>query len=575
MKIDKNSILKSNIPKQNKQEAASGNTNESKEFAYPNSGTLKGYALSKSNQVSMRGNLMKENREEFITLRDKFGEKLLNKQSEAELKAWDFYTNSTDENMKSLEVAEDKLHELFKDEELYNKFSKIEKHDLGSKHLNRQLSSILRNFKDELGAGDIMKEMRNKENQISAKFNSYVPKIDEKEVSKAEISKILETENNPEIRKKAYNAKVQGGELIADDLVDLVKTRNEFAKSQGYENFFEYQVKEGYGVEPKELDCLLDEMYQNAKDSSLKTQMKSKAKLSKAFGINPEDLMAYHYGLLTDDSPAKVINDSLKTKEQVVDITKQAYKDMGYDVDSMPVTLDLFPRKNKNTHGFCFEITPAKDSRILANLTNNVESMDTLSHELGHCVYNLGIDSNLSPYEQATYPAMTEAVAMMMGDLPQKENILLDVVSEKDLDKFKNEHKKSEINFINRSMQIINFEREMYKNPDQNLGKLWHGLKCKYCGKNEKEEINNEWATVPHYLSHPAYYQNYFRANIMKAQMYKHLTKELGSITENKNTAEYLNKNLFKLGTSMPENDLIESFTGEKLSTKSLCDSIK
>ena len=29
---------------------------------------------------------------------------------------------------------------------------------------------------------------------------------------------------------------------------------------------------------------------------------------------------------------------------------------MGYDIDNMSITLDLFPRKNKNTHGFCFEI---------------------------------------------------------------------------------------------------------------------------------------------------------------------------------------------------------------------------
>ena len=115
----------------------------------------------------------------------------------------------------------------------------------------------------------------------------------------------------------------------------------------------------------------------------------------------------------------------------------------------------------------------------------------------------------------------------------------------------------------------------MYKNPNQNPSKLWYDLKCLYTGKNKIEDINNEWATIPHYLSHPAYYQNYFRANIIKAQIYKYLTSQLGLITENKATAEFLNNNLFKYGESIEEDDLIKQFTGESLSSKALCESLK
>ena len=234
----------------------------------------------------------------------------------------------------------------------------------------------------------------------------------------------------------------------------------------------------------------------------------------------------------------------------------------------------MFPRKNKNTHGFCFDIQAGKDARILANLTNNTNSIDTLCHELGHCVYHIGISTKLPFLDQNAYPAMTEAVAMMMGDLQQRENLLKDVVSDETLDKFKKDLKKTEAKFINRSMLIIDFEKSMYENPDQNLSQLWHDLKVKYTGANEKEELNNEWATIPHYLSHPAYYQNYFRANLMKAQMYKHLCNELGNITENENTSKYLKDNLFKYGMCMEENELIEKFTGEPLSSKALCETL-
>ena len=98
------------------------------------------------------------------------------------------------------------------------------------------------------------------------------------------------------------------------------------------------------------------------------------------------ELKPYYYGYLSEDKPEKKVNDCLTTKEQIVDLAKKAYKGMGYDLDKLEkegkLTLDLYPRKNKNTHGFCFGIDQEADARILANLTNNAMSLETLNHEL-------------------------------------------------------------------------------------------------------------------------------------------------------------------------------------------------
>ncbi|MCR5265552.1 MAG: M2 family metallopeptidase [Cyanobacteria bacterium RUI128] len=511
---------------------------------------------------------------EYLKLRDGFCKELEPKAHKAEIACWDFYINSTDENMTTYQTLQEEVFDMYKNEEMFDKLQSLSKDGLKNKHLNKQLKDLTRDFDEELNAGELKKALRNKENEIAAKYNSYVPKIDGKETSKAEISKLLQTEKNVDLRKKAYDARVEGGDLIADDMVEFVKLRNKFAQSKGYKNYFEYTLKEVYDVDADYLQGLLDEVYTNAKGVNTKLQAENKKELADEYGIKPEDLKAHHYGLLLENNPTKGINDALKDKEQVVDISKKAYRGMGYNVDKMPITLDLFPRKNKNTHGFCFEIKAGEDSRILANLTNDSNSIDTLCHELGHCIYNLGIDTKLPYLDRGTTPAMTEAVAMMMGDLQQKEDILKGVVPDEVLDKFKADFKKSEAKFINRSMLIIGFEKSMYENPDQNLPQLWHDLKVKYTGANENEELNNEWATIPHYLSHPGYYQNYFRANLIKAQMYNHLHDKLGNLTENKNTAEYLNKNLFRYGRSIEENDLIKQFTGEPLSSKALCETL-
>ena len=290
-------------------------------------------------------------------------------------------------------------------------------------------------------------------------------------------------------------------------------------------------------------------------------------RLKNFFNVN--ELKPYHYGFLTDNDPAKKVNECFKDKEQIVEISKTTYKNMGYDVDKLleegKLTLDLFPRKGKNTHGFCFDIDAGRDARILANLTNNTHSLDTLNHEMGHCVYALGISRDLPFIDRQTYPAMTEAVAMMMGDIQKRENILKNIVPENILEEFKKSFRKDEANFIAHSLVIINFEKMMYENPNQDLKKLWHDLKVKYQFRSENEEPDNGWASIPHYLSHPAYYQNYFRATLIKAQIYNYLVKELGLITENSKTAEFLDEKLFKYGISMEESELIEKLTGKKL----------
>ena len=505
----------------------------------------------------------------FISLRESFSEKLYPIVLKLNISEWNFYINSTDENLEIMTKDSDELTKLWQDENLYNEFLKLKNVDLNN-HEKKQLKDILKSFEEELNSGEDLKQLRDKENEIAKKYNSYIPKIDGKEVSKVEISEILQKEKNVDLRKKAYEANIIGGDLIAEDLREFAKLRNNYAKKQGFSNYFEYKLKDSYEVDINELEMLLNDVYNKTLPIIKNFKNKEQEDLKKIFNI--DKLESYHYGYLSDDKPEKKVNDYIKTKEEMVDLAKKTYLGMGYDIDKLQeegkLTLDLFPRKNKNTHGFCFGIDTGKDARILANLTNNTNSLETLNHELGHCVYTLYNSKNLPFFDRDEYPAMTEAIAMMMQDLQKRENIFKDIVSSDVLDEYKQTFIENEINFITKALTIINFEKEMYKNPDQDLKKLWHDMKVKYQMRDEKEELDSGWATIPHYLSHPAYYQNYFRATIIKAQIYNYLREKLGNITENSKTAEVLKEELFKYGISKEENELIEKMTGKKLSVE-------
>ena len=61
----------------------------------------------------------------------------------------------------------------------------------------------------------------------------------------------------------------------------------------------------------------------------------------------------------------------------------------------------------------------------------------------------------------------------------------------------------------------------------------------------------------------------------MKAQMYNHLVKTLGFITENKNSAQYMDKNIFSLGATLEEYDLIKQLTGKDFSSKDFAENLE
>ena len=100
---------------------------------------------------------------EFIKLRDEFCEELEKISINLEKSCWDFYTNSTPENLKNYEDVQDKYSELFRNKDMYNRFLEIDKNTL-SKHEQKQLKDLLKEFDEELNTGEELKALRKKEN---------------------------------------------------------------------------------------------------------------------------------------------------------------------------------------------------------------------------------------------------------------------------------------------------------------------------------------------------------------------------------------------------------------------------
>ena len=89
---------------------------------------------------------------------------------------------------------------------------------------------------------------------------------------------------------------------------------------------------------------------------------------------------------------------------------------MGVDVQPILKRSDMYERPGKNQHAFCIHIDREGDVRTLNNVKESIKWLETVLHELGHAIYELGFDENL-PWLLREPPHMipTEAMALIAG----------------------------------------------------------------------------------------------------------------------------------------------------------------
>lgn len=384
---------------------------------------------------------------------------------------------------------------------------------------------------------------------------------------------------NPEIRKELYFASMQAGNKTAEDIRNLVKERNEFAQKVGYDNYHDYVLDSEYNLKPEALNQLIDSLVEKIKPISEKMHQKRDAKIAKQFNINIDEIKPWHYGLQEDSGVEKKAEEFILTKEDNLKFSLAMYEGMGWDMEKANIQYDLYPKKGKSTHGFAFDVEVPKDTRILANLAEkDLHSLNTINHENGHCIYWKGVSEDLPYLDKKECTAMlTEAVAMLMGDLHirEPEAMIKELKMPADLATELNEKRKEDlVKFVEKTARIIKFENEMYKNPDQDLNELWYNLEKEILGKKSPENKPADWATVPHYRGFPAYYQNYLRAQIAAEQMHEAFSQKHGDMTYNAKTAEFFDKEMFALGASLTEDEMMIKITGKKLSPDAFINSL-
>ena len=452
--------------------------------------------------------------------------------------------------------------------------------------LARQLEVLYYSYLCNQIEPELLKQIVDLATEIEKNFSTFRGTIEDKKVTDNEIKEILKTETNSDKRKLTWLASKQVGAAVAGDLIRLVKLRNQAARKLGFENFHTLSLTTAE-QDVNELDRIFGELYELTNEPFAKLKADLDRILADKYGVKVSELMPWHYHdpFFQETPMVYELNlDRYYEDKDVKELAVRFYAGLGLPVESILANSDLYEREGKNPHAFCTDIDREGDVRILCNLKNNENWMETILHELGHGVYDKYRDPNV-PYllREPAHIFTTEAIAMFFGRLSRnpawmQQTLQLTDQQRAEIEKVSDKYAQlKQIIFVRWAMVMYDFEKQLYANPDQDLNTLWWKMVEKYQFVKKPPDRNEpDWAAKIHFAIAPCYYHNYVLGELLASQLHHHIVHNILTTESDKNISYvnqkkvggFLTEKVFQPAAVYHYNEMIERATGEPLTPK-------
>jgi peptidyl-dipeptidase A len=423
-------------------------------------------------------------------------------------------------------------------------------------------------------------------NAVEKKFNVFRATIDGQEMDDKAVRRVLKTSKSSEQRKAVYEASKEVGKAVEPELLQLVKLRNEAARKLKFKNYHALQLylNEQDG---QELIKVFDKLDDLTREPFKAAKAEIDVKLASTCGVKPQELMPWHYhDPFFQEAPGVFATDmdAIYANLDLIKLCRDFYRSIDLPIDRViEKTGDFAPRKGKNPHAFCTDLTrDGSDVRVLANVVQDDYWMSTLLHEFGHSVYSsINIPEKL-PYvlRMESHILTTEGVAMMFERLSKRrawlEKMGVKVDDPKSFDETAAKMQRARLLIFSRWCQVmLRFEKAMYENPDQDLNKLWWDTVERYqllhrpAGRNAPD-----YGSKIHIVSAPVYYHNYMLGEMFASQLHHAIAKEVFAgahpasvvYVGNKEVGKFMRQRVFEPGRTVAWNELTRGATGAELS---------
>ncbi|CAM4143664.1 M3 family metallopeptidase [Vibrio neonatus] len=406
----------------------------------------------------------------------------------------------------------------------------------------------------------------------------------------------IRTSDHEAVRKSSHQALLDVEQwLLHNGFLDLVKLRNKFARSLGFDNFFDYSIVKTEQMSTDELFAILDDFEQRTRDSNLRSLQELAAEKGDS-AVEAHNFVFSFSG------------DAMRDLDQYVPFSQslrrwiESFGRLNITYANAELTLDLLDRKGKYPNGFCHGPIPSfvdENSQWVAakvNFTSNAkpdqvgsgyDGINTLFHEGGHAAHFSNVKMNAPCFAQEFAPtsmAYAETQSMfcdsLLGDgdwlklyaLNEKGEAISD-----DVIKAMVESKQPFRAYGERSILVVPyFERALYQLSEQeltpeNVTRLARETEQKIQGLACSPR---PLMAIPHLLSDESAcaYQGYLLAHMAVYQTRAYFTKKFGFLTDNPEIGPLLEQHYWRQGNAVNHNQTIIQLTGEGFNAKYLAD---
>jgi peptidyl-dipeptidase A len=417
------------------------------------------------------------------------------------------------------------------------------------------------------------------EASVEVRFARHRGVIRGEEVGDNEIRRVLRGSDDSDERHEAWEAAKTVGAAVADDVRELARLRNEVARSLGHRDWFVLSLATSELDEEK----LAETLSAADRATALPFERWKRTlddRLAERFRCDASELRPWHYAdPFFQDAPVEgsVDLDPLFKGKDIVALARRTFEGIGLDVVDILERSDLFPRPGKSQHAFCLDVDRARDIRVLANVVDNHDWAETMLHELGHGIYDLGYDEGLPWLLRDTHLITTEASALLFGALAADRDWLervleLDSGEARELEERLRAARGAHLLVFTRWVLVMNgFERALYANPDGDLDTAWWELVARHQLVTPPDGRRApDWAAKIHIAVAPVYYHTYLYGAIVASQLRDALRDAAGGIVDRPEAGEHLGRKLFAPGRSVRWDRLVEQASGAPISVESL-----
>jgi peptidyl-dipeptidase A len=496
---------------------------------------------------------------------------------------WDSQVAATAENDHRRAELELALRKMKGDAESLQAVQAALQEDLHEPVLRRQLEVLRFSLTANRMDDDVREELVKLSSSVESDFASHRPFVKGERMNDNEITEILRASDDESMRRSAWAASKEIGKLVAPRIRELARLRNAVALGLGYSDYYSMAL-DLQELDQEWLSAILAEVDRMTEGPFFKYKDALDERLRTRFGVT--DPSPWHYAdpffqMLPPEG--RITLDAAFAGASAADLALRTFAAWGIDLEGVMEASDLFPRENKSQHAFCLDVDRSgADVRILANVVPGERWVEVMLHESGHAAFDVSIDPGL-PYllRRPSHIFVTEAIALLSGSLARDPRWLVDVAGlpisdvARAADQLRSAEAAQRLVFARWALVVINFERALYLDPDADLDARWWELVERFQGISAPEgRAAPDWAAKVHVAAAPVYYQNYLLGDLLASQLRGTCERDCGGLVGVPAAGELLRERVFKHGSVMRWDGLVEAATGEPLSARAFADEL-